>query len=213
MDTTIQILKSDGSQADSIDIRPEWIELEKGFQAVQDTVVAFRAAQRAGTASTKTRGQVRGGGAKPYRQKGTGRARMGSRTSPLLSGGGTIFGPKPRDYKKKVNRKVKKLALKRAFSEKLNDGDVLVVEDIDVKEPKTKEMVAFLEDVGAGDDVLIVVDEADRDVALASRNLPSVEVTNAAAVNTYWMLLFEKIVFTRAGFENFVQRFGPQENA
>ncbi|MFO7821193.1 MAG: 50S ribosomal protein L4 [Lentisphaeria bacterium] len=213
METTIPILKSDGSQGSTLDLQPGWVELEKGEQAVHESVVAFRAAERRCTASTKTRGEVRGGGTKPYRQKGTGRARMGSTTSPLLRGGGIIFGPKPRSYKKKVNRKVRKLALKRTFSERLNAGDVLVVENLDLEVPKTKEMLKFLGSVGAGEDALVIVDEIVNDVLLASRNLPDVQVMKAASVNPYWMLLFDKIVFTRAGFENFVNRFCPQEEA
>ena len=158
MEMTLPIMKNDGSQGGTIEISPDWIELERGNQAVHDSVVAFQAGIRAGAACTKTRGEVRGGGAKPFRQKGTGRARMGSKRSPLLGGGGIIFGPKPRSYAKKINQKVQHLALKRTFSERLKDGGVIIVDDIDMKAAKTRHMVAFMDAFEAGDSALGVVD-------------------------------------------------------
>ena len=213
MVTELQILKADGSAGDVLPIRDNWIELEKGGQAVHNCVVAFLARNRAGTAATKTRGKVRGGGAKPYRQKGTGRARAGSIRSPLWRGGGTIFGPSPRKYTKRVNRKVHALALKRTFSERLRDGDVVLVDEIEIPEPRTREVVRFLDRVNAGEDALIIVDEPTSDLLLASRNLPGVEVMKAASVNPYWMLLFGKILFTKAGLDAFVERFNAREKA
>jgi large subunit ribosomal protein L4 len=204
MQSTLSILNSDGTGAGSLDLQDGWIELEKGTQAVHDSVVAFMARQRAGTACTKTRAAVAGGGAKPYRQKGTGRARAGSTRSPVWVGGGTAFGPVPRSYAKKVNRKVERLALKRAFSERVNAGDVIVVADLDLAEPRTRLMAGLLKSVGAGDDALVIVDELRPEVLLAARNLPRAEVMKASMVNSYWMLLFRKVVFTRAGFDAFV---------
>ncbi|MCF7854893.1 MAG: 50S ribosomal protein L4 [Candidatus Pacebacteria bacterium] len=194
-----------------MEMQSAWIELEKGTQAVHDEVVAFLAMRRAGTASTKTRSEVRGGGAKPYRQKGTGRARAGSIRSPLWSGGGVIFGPKPRSYAKKVNKKVRQLALKRAFSERVAEGAVMVVDEITVAQPKTKAVRELLQSLKAGTDVLVIPAEVSETLLLASRNMPSVEVMEPTAVNTYWMLLFKKVVFTRAGLEAFVKRFAPKE--
>jgi large subunit ribosomal protein L4 len=211
MNTTVPVLKSDGNQAGSVELNPAWIELKKGTQAVHDAVVAFLAAQRAGTASTKTRAEVRGTGAKPYRQKGTGRARAGSYQSPIWRGGGIVFGPKPRSYVKNVNKKVRALALKRAFSERLAEDAVIVVDDIALSEPKTKQMLAFLAAVKAGDDALVIDGDPASNLLLASRNLPGVEVMKAASVNPYWILLFKKVVFTRAGLDAFVARFSRQE--
>jgi large subunit ribosomal protein L4 len=211
METSLTVYKSDGSEAGKFDIDPGCIELTKGTQAIHDDVVAFLAGLRAGTAATKTRSEVRGGGAKPYRQKGTGRARAGSIRSPLWRGGGIIFGPKPRSYAKGINRKVRSLALKRAFSERLAEEKVIVVDEVDFDSPKTKNMTALLKTLNAGDDVLVIVDEPGSNVLLASRNLPGVEVMKAASVNTYWMLLFGKIMFTKAGLEAFVARFAQKE--
>lgn len=211
MEPTVPIRKTDGSEAGAYQLNPAWIELDKGTQAVHDDVVAFLAKNRRGTASTKTRAEARGGGAKPWRQKGLGRARAGSIRSPIWRGGGVTFGPKPRSFAKKINRKVRQLALKRAFSERLNEGAVVVVDELAVAAPKTKNMVAVLDTLGVGRDVLLVVGDVANDVLLASRNLPGVEVMKAGAVNTYWMLLFKKVVFTRDGLDVFGKRLGGVE--
>ncbi|OPZ28925.1 MAG: 50S ribosomal protein L4 [Lentisphaerae bacterium ADurb.BinA184] len=211
MENTVPVVKIDGTPAGAVDLRPEWIELERGTQAVKDCVVAFLAGRRRGTASAKTKGEVRGGGRKPWRQKGTGRARAGSSRSPLWRHGGVVFPPIPRDYAKHVNKQVRQLALKRTFSERLSEGAVIIVEDLALSAPKTRQMCAFLAAVKAGDDALVVVHETTPDLKLASRNLPGVEVMKAASVNPYWMLLFKKVVFTRAGLDAFVARFSPKE--
>lgn len=181
METTLSVLTTDGTEAGSFELDPGCIELEKGDQAVHDDVVSFLARMRAGTASTKTRGEVRGGGAKPWRQKGTGRARAGSIRSPIWRGGGTTFGPRPRSYTKHVNKKVRQLALKRAFSERLKDGDVIAVAAIDLADARTKSMISFLKTIKAGDDALVIVHSVANDVLLASRNLPGVEIMKAEA--------------------------------
>lgn len=211
MKDSLTILKQDGEQSGTLELKPEWIELNKGTQAVHETVVAHLAAKRAGTASTKTRGEVRGGGAKPYRQKGTGRARAGSTRSPIWSGGGVTFGPKPRSYNKKINKKVRRLALKRAFSERLNADEVAVVEDVNIASPKTKEFISFLNSVGMPEDVLVIVDSRTENHKLASRNLAKTELSTAMDVNTYSMLRHRKVLFTTAAFNNFVQRICPEE--
>ncbi len=213
MATTLNIKDAKGADAGSMEINEAWLEREKGEQAVKDSVVAFMAGCRAGTASTKTRGKVEGGGAKHGRQKGNGRARAGSSRSPVWRGGGIAFGPQPRNYDKKVNRKVEKLALRRAFTERLDAGEIIVVDKIaDVcdenKEPKTKKMVAFLNAVAATESVLLLDAEIDPEVALAARNLPEALVLEAANVNTYLMLSFEKVVFTKAGLEALGARLG-----
>jgi len=207
MNNTLTIVDCNGSAVSSVDLDASWLEAEKGTQAVHDTIVAFLAAQRAGTASTKTRSEVSGGGAKPFRQKGTGRGRAGSIRQPNWRGGGVSFGPKPRSFAKKINRKVRLLALKRAFTERVLQDNVIVVDDIVLKEPKTRDMVNILDSLAAGDDVLIVVNEIDNfNLLLASRNLPGVEVMRAAAVNPYWLLLFKKILFVRDGLDAFGAR-------
>ncbi len=213
MATILSIIDSKGSEVKKLDLDATWLEREKGEQAVHDSVVAFLATIRAGTACTKTRGKVRGGGAKPYRQKGTGRARAGSIRSPLWRGGGTVFGPMPRSYERRVNRKVQRLALRRAFTQRVDDNEVIIVDDIAVELPKTKQMEAFLKGIGAGNDVLMIVDEISPDVYLSARNLPGVEVMGAGTVNTYWMLLFKKVVISAAGLVVLGQRLASQEKA
>lgn len=207
MENNLSILKSDGSPAGELSLAPEWLELNRGSQALHDTVVAFLAKHRSGSASTKTRAEVNGSGRKPYRQKGTGRARAGTRQSPIWVGGGVAFGPRPRSYAKAVNGKVRRLALKRAFSERVKDGAVIVVEELLFDSPKTRTMVEFMKTINAGEDALVVVDELTENLVLASRNLPNVEVMKAASVNPYWLLLFKKIVFSKAGLEAFGSRF------
>src|SRR5881394_1478699 len=139
MKLTVKDIK--GNNAGELDVRFPLVEGIKGEQAVHDVVVAYNAAQRSGTACTKTMGEVNGTGKKPWRQKGTGRARAGSFASPLWRGGGVVFGPKPRDFGKKVSRKTKQLALRKALTERLNAGDILVVDDLKLDSPKTKGLV------------------------------------------------------------------------
>ena len=140
----LTITDTKGKAAGELEVKFPLVEDGRGTQAVHDTVVAHMAAKRMGTASTKTMGEVAGSGKKPWRQKGTGRARAGSFASPLWRGGGVVFGPKPRDYSKKVTRKTRQLALRKAISERLRAGDVLVVDDIQLSSPKTKDFLGLL---------------------------------------------------------------------
>src|SRR6516162_6405957 len=140
----ITVKDSTGKDQGELEVKFPLIEDGKGTQAVHDTVVAYQAAQRMGTASTKTMGEVAGTGKKPWRQKGTGRARAGSFQSPLWRGGGVVFGPKPRDFGKKVSRKTKQLALRKALSERLKAGDVVLVDDLKMASNKTKDFIALL---------------------------------------------------------------------
>jgi large subunit ribosomal protein L4 len=175
------------------------LETKRGAQAVLDVVTAYRAGLRAGTASTKTRDEVSGGGRKPYKQKGTGRARQGSIRSPILRGGGVVFGPHPRDYAKKVNKKLAALAFRRALSEKLVAGAVVVAEGLGQIEPKTKALAGLLKKVGGGKAVLFVTGAANKNLNLAARNVPKVEVTTAAQANTYQVFRYPVIVADAAG--------------
>ena len=214
MTTKLPILDNAGAEVGFAELDPSWMEHEKGAQAVHDTVISYLARQRAGTASTKTRGEMRGGGSKPYRQKGTGRARAGSVRSPIWRGGGTTFGPKPRGYGKRLNKKVQALALRRAFTDRIGEQDVIVIDDLTVNEPKTKEMKTVLNAVGAGEDTLVITAEASREVLLSARNLPRVEVVEPSEVNTYMILLFKKIVITREALEAFgAKRLAKKEKA
>ena len=213
MATTLAIKGAAGDDVSTIEIQDEWLERAKGEQAVKDSVVAYMAGLRSGTASTKTRGKVSGGGKKPWRQKGNGRARSGSSRSPVWRGGGIAFGPQPRNYDKKVNRKVEKLALRRAFTDRVDAGEIIIVDKIaDVcdenKEPKTKKMLAFLNAVAGTESVLLLDAEVEPEVALSIRNLQEALVLEAANVNTYLMLSFKKVVITKAGLEALGERLG-----
>jgi large subunit ribosomal protein L4 len=198
----ISIKDIKGKSQGEHEVKFELVENGKGTQAVHDAVVAYQAAQRMGTACTKNAGEVNGTNKKPWRQKGTGRARAGSFQSPLWRGGGVVFGPKPRDFAKKVNAKTKQLALRKALSERLKAGDVLVVDDFKLGSPKTKEFVGVLSalDVDGGT-ALVVAQETDKNLSLASRNVPNVVVTNSESLNTYDVLRSDKLVFTKGAFE------------
>src|SRR5262245_14669403 len=182
------------------------VENGKGTQAVHDTVVAYQAAQRMGTACTKNVGEVAGTNKKPWRQKGTGRARAGSFQSPLWRGGGVVFGPKPRDFRKKVSRKTRQLALRKALTERLKAGDVLVVDDLKLESHKTKGFLGVLTQLGLDGTILIVTAAAEQNLLLASRNLQNVEVSTSDVINTYQVLLPDKLLFTRGGFEKLEER-------
>jgi len=170
----VSVYKMSGEAGGEQEIADGLLERKRGEQAVHDVVTAYRAGIRAGTASTKTRADVRGGGAKPFRQKGTGRARRGSSRSPILRGGGLVFGPHPRDYSKKVNKKVTALAFRRALSEKLAAGAVVVAEGLGEIEPRTKALTPLLKQVADGRAALLVTGEASANLALAARNRPQV---------------------------------------
>ncbi len=182
------------------------IENASGTQAVHDTVVAYRAAQRMGTACTKNVGEVAGSNKKPWRQKGTGRARAGSFQSPIWRGGGVVFGPRPRDFSKKTNRTVKHLALRKALSERLKAGDVLVVDELKLGTPKTKEFLGVLAALQVKGTALIVGQGGDANLRRASRNVAGVELTTGQELNTYQVLRSDRQVFTRGAFETVAER-------
>jgi large subunit ribosomal protein L4 len=195
-----------GRDQDELEVKFPLIENNKGVQAVHDVVTAYRANQRMGTACTKTMGEVAGTGKKPWRQKGTGRARAGSFASPLWRGGGVVFGPKPRDFGKKVNAKVKALALRKALGERLKAGDVKVVENLQLSDAKTKSFVGVLKALDLRRSVLVVAESLDRNLTLASRNVPGVEVTTSAELNTYQVLKSHQLLFSRGALAQLEER-------
>ncbi len=206
MSKKLKIFDSQGAETGEYLLPEEYLELQKGEQAVHETVVAFLAEQRAGTACTKTRGKVRGGGAKPFRQKGLGRARAGSIRSPLWTGGGTTFGPQPRDFSKKVNKKVRKLALKRAFSERVEETAISVLEVLELTEGKTKSAKKLLANLNISGNVLLVVDDYDEKMICATGNLPDLVLRKASTVNVYELLRFENLIYTKNALDIFLQR-------
>ncbi len=170
-------------------------------------VVAQLAARRSGTASTKTRTYVSGGGKKPFRQKGTGRARMGSSRSPLLRGGGTVFGPHPRSYEIKVNRKAMKAALRSALSSKAKENKLFLVDDLELAAPRTKEFLKVASALGLTE-ALLVVDGACENLALGIRNLRSFKALPATAINVYDILSYDQLVLTRPALEKIAEVLG-----
>ena len=199
-----------GKDQGELEVKFPLVEGGKGTQAVHDTVVAYQAAQRMGTACTKNVGEVAGTNKKPWRQKGTGRARAGSFQSPLWRGGGVVFGPKPRDFAKKVSRSTRQLALRKAMSERLRAGDVVLVDDLKLGSPKTKEFVSLLGALELKGSALFVAHGADKNLALASRNVPQVMVKTSDSLNTYDVLRPDKLVFTRNAFEQLEARLGKE---
>ncbi|HUI07458.1 MAG TPA: 50S ribosomal protein L4 [Verrucomicrobiae bacterium] len=185
------------------------IKSGKGSQAVHDAVTAYMANQRLGSASTKQISEVTGSGKKPWRQKGTGRARAGSFASPLWRGGGVVFGPKPRDYSIRVPKKVKALAFRKALSERLLSGDLVVIDELKLASHKTKEFAGILAKIGTKTGAtLLVTDRVDANLKLAARNLPGVQVEPADSVNAYELLRFDKIVATKSALEKLRARLG-----
>ncbi|HHY31633.1 MAG TPA: 50S ribosomal protein L4 [Firmicutes bacterium] len=168
---------------------------------LHEAVVMQLASRRRGTAKTKTIGEVSGGGIKPWRQKGTGRARQGSRRSPLWRGGATLFGPTPRDYAYRLPKKVRRLALLSALSSKAQANEIVVLEGLTFQEPKTKQMAAILKKLDADGKALVVTREPDKNVELSARNLPGVKMLVPSGLNVYDILDHEKLVFTRDAVE------------
>ena len=206
----ISIKDIKGKSQGELEVKFQLVEDGKGTQAVHDTVVAYRAAQRMGTACTKNVGEVSGTNKKPWRQKGTGRARAGSFQSPLWVGGGVVFGPKPRDFSKKVNSKTKQLALRKALSERLKAGDVVVVDDLKLGSPKTKDFVGVLSALELKGTALIVAQDVDKNLSLASRNIENVTLTTSDTLNTYDVLRSDKLVFTKGAFEKVEARLSKE---
>lgn len=194
------------TKAAAKDAKIDLIDNGRGTQAVHEAVVAMRAARRSGSANTKTKAEVDMSGAKPWRQKGTGRARAGYVSSPVWRGGGVVFGPKPRDYRKKVSKATRKLAFKKALSERINAGDVLTVDKFSVTEPKTKAFVALVKKSTDAAKVLLISDAFEESLYRSARNVKSVTLATANDVNTEQLLAFHKILVTAKGLEKLAER-------
>jgi len=197
----IAIKNIEGKNEGELEVKFPLVEGGKGTQAVHDVVAAYHAARRSGTASTKNVGEVAGTNKKPWRQKGTGRARAGSFQSPLWRGGGVVFGPKPRDFSKKVSRKTRARALRKALSERLKAGDVVVVGELKLASPKTKEFAGLMTALDLKGSTLVVSSGTDKNLMLASRNIPGVALTTSDALSTYDVLRPNRLLFTKDAFE------------
>jgi large subunit ribosomal protein L4 len=204
----VALLSQAGQNVGDIELLDSVFGIEPNQQAVFDVVKAQRAAMRQGTHSTKTRGLVRGGGRKPWKQKGTGRARAGSSRSPLWVGGGTMFGPTPRDYSMKINRKVRQLALKSVLSQKVADDKLKVVDKLELTEIKTKGMVDVLNGLNLSGKVAIVLKENNDKVALSARNIPGVTVTTVSHASVYELMNFKSVILTQDAVKQYEEVLG-----
>jgi large subunit ribosomal protein L4 len=190
-----------GAQAGTVELPESLFGAEVNPALLHQAVTAQLAARRAGTHDTKTRAEVRGGGHKPYRQKGTGRARQGSRRAPHYAGGGVVFGPHPRDYAQRLPKKMRRAALRGALSSKLSDGAVKVVQDIALDGYRTKELRGLLETLEASGRVLVVAPQHDERLVLSARNLPGVEIIRADSLNTVAVLNADTVLITEPAIE------------
>lgn len=187
-----------GQSVGEIELNDNVFGIEVNEHAVYEAVKSLLANKRQGTQSVKTRGEVRGGGRKPWRQKGTGRARQGSTRSPNWVGGGVVFAPKPRDYSYRINRKVRQLAMKSALTSKVESAELKVLDTLTFEAPKTKEMLAVLKNLNVGKKTLIVLAEVDDAVIKSASNLPNVETTLASTLNVYDILNNDSFIMTEA---------------
>lgn len=201
----VQILDQTGKKTKEINAPEDILSYPVKGHLIYEAVVNYRANQRRGTASTKTRADVRGGGRKPWRQKGTGRARAGSTRSPLWRSGGITFGPKPRDYSYKMPRKAKRNALKSALAMKYAEKQLVVLESLEFKEPKTKEGVNFLKKLNI-ESALVIDNQENQNMFLSLRNIPKVKAVDFSQVNIYDVLNYKSLVFTQKAFESLMER-------
>ncbi|MDP1581292.1 MAG: 50S ribosomal protein L4 [Candidatus Didemnitutus sp.] len=202
----LKVYSSDATKSSEQEFAVPTFEGTKGLQAVKEVVVAHRANARQGTRSTKTRGEVRGGGKKPHAQKGSGRARAGSSRSPLWSGGGVVFGPKPRDFSKKINNKVKTLAFSRALFDRAVAGEVEVIESFSPAQPKTKVMSELVNRIAPKGKVLLVDAPFSAEASRAARNINRVSLQSANKLNTLDLVAYTKIVVSSKAIETIIAR-------
>ena len=194
----VSVVDMTGKKVSDITLSDEIFGIEPNEAAVHAVVKNYLANQRQGTQSALTRAEVRGGGKKPFRQKGTGRHRQGSSTDPSQIGGGIVFAPKPRDYRYSLNKKLKRLALKSALSAKVADKELIVVKELKFEEPKTKEMIKVLENIKAQKKALIVMDEKDDNVIKSAHNIPGVRTALVGTMNVYEIVNHYSLILTEA---------------
>ncbi|MGA4669362.1 50S ribosomal protein L4 [Propionibacteriaceae bacterium Y1923] len=201
---TVDILTAEGKTSGKADLPAELFDVQTNIPLIHQVVVAQQAAARQGTHATKTRGDVRGGGIKPWRQKGTGRARHGSRRSPIWSGGGVAHGPQPRDYSQRTNKKMIAAAIRGALSDRARDGQVFVIDSIVTGEtPSTKAALAAIAHVGDVSRLLVVLDREDDLAWLSLRNVPTVHALAVDQLNAYDILVNDSVLFTKAALDVF----------
>jgi len=199
------VLNTQAEKVGEIDLNDSLFNVEIKTGILHEIVCMQRANRRSGNACTKTRGEVRGGGAKPWRQKGTGRARAGSRTSPVWRGGGTIFGPKPRDYSYSLPKKVKKLALKMAISARNQEGNLVIIDSFELPEVKTKDFIGIMKNFQF-DNCLVITGDIEDKIALSSRNAVGYKVLPVAGLNVYDILKYSKLMLIQSSLAKIEER-------
>jgi len=211
-DMEIEVKDRNNNTVEKIELDDHIFSVTPRETILHEAVVNFLANQRQGTHATKTRGLVSGGGRKPWRQKHTGRARVGSIRSPLWKGGGTVFGPQPRDYSYNLPKKVKRLALRMALSTKMSDGEIKVIDTFSMDKPRTKEMIEILKNLGLDvKSVLIVLAEKAEAVMLSARNIPGVKVMTVSDLNSYDVMVYSRLLITKDAASRFsVMRKGAR---
>ena len=193
----VTMLNMAGAEAGSIELKDDIFGIEINQNAVHEVVKNYLANQRQGTQSAKTRGEVRGGGRKPFRQKGTGRHRQGSTTDPSQVGGGVVFAPKPRDYRYTVSKKLKRLAMKSALSSKVEEKEIIVLDSLSFAAPKTKDMIKVLQNVKAAKKALIIMAEKDENVIKSAANIPGVKTALVSTMNVYEIIHYTSFIITK----------------
>lgn len=193
----VAVYDINGAQIGELDLNDKVFGIEPNEAVLHQFVKMQLANKRVGTSSTKTRAEVRGGGKKPWRQKGTGRARAGSSRNPIWKGGGIVFGPRPRDYSMKMPRKVRRLAMKSALSSKVKENNIIVLDQLSFEQPKTKAMVETLAALPVGQKTLVVTVDGDINVTKSARNIPGVKPLSADFINVYDLLKYETLLITR----------------
>lgn len=199
------LYRKDGAEAGTIELPESLFAAPVNEDVIHQAITAQLAGRHLGTHKTKKRGEVSGGGRKPYRQKGTGRARQGSRRSPQYAGGGVVFGPQPRSYAQRLPRQMKRLALRGALTAKFDDGAVKVVEDLELEEIRTRELIGYLDALKAGGRVLVVAQVRDQNLELSARNIPSVEVILAGSLNVVDVLEADTLLITAPALQTMAE--------
>ena len=205
----VKVFNQNGEEVGTVDLKPELFDIEPNEAVVHQYIVNLLARRRQGNASTRGRSEVRGGGRKPWRQKGTGRARAGTIRSPLWRGGGIVFGPKPRDYGSNMPRKMKRLAIRSVFSDKARSERIKVLDKIELDQIKTKAVVGMMTRLDLDGKKCLVLDEGRNDkLALSCRNLPKVQYRRAVLANGYDLLNADYVLITKAGLDKVHEVFG-----
>lgn len=203
----INMLNMKGENAGEIELNPEIFDVEINEHAVYTVVKNLLANRRQGTQSAKTRAEVRGGGRKPWRQKGTDRARQGSIRSPQWKGGGVVFAPKPRDYSYTTPKKIRRLALKSVLTSKVQEKELIIIDELSLDAPKTKEMVNLLSAVQADKKALLVIKNSDENIIKSAKNIPTVMTTSSSSLNVYDILKYNSLIITKEALDEIQEVF------